>query len=232
MSAINVLGCYAGEGTAAVSAFRPVNRGRSSEEPETEWQRKLAVKDDVNGHVIAEALRAPFLPFRRQTKASFAQIYRKVARFDGQNDHQKKPRSKDPNESPPRSIQSADVSCHEKKKKKKKKQSKVLPGYAQTVGPVLFLRLLLLLQIAFSPVHQQTTSLVPVHNHKQTEVHKRRQGVSDCVCCLLDYPLLLLLLILVHGNNIFALDSIARLLLQLRSSWHACILGFQFWSLG
>jgi hypothetical protein len=33
--------------------------------PQTEWQRKLAVKDDVNGHVIAEALRAPFLPFRR-----------------------------------------------------------------------------------------------------------------------------------------------------------------------
>jgi hypothetical protein len=33
--------------------------------PQTEWQRKLAVKDDVNGHAIAEALRAPFLPFRR-----------------------------------------------------------------------------------------------------------------------------------------------------------------------
>jgi hypothetical protein len=33
--------------------------------PQTEWQRKLAVKDDVNDHAIAEALRAPFLPFRR-----------------------------------------------------------------------------------------------------------------------------------------------------------------------
>ncbi len=38
--------------------------------PQTEWQRKLAVKEDA----IAEALRAPFLPFRRQTKVSFAQI--------------------------------------------------------------------------------------------------------------------------------------------------------------
>jgi hypothetical protein len=33
--------------------------------PQTEWQRKLAVKDDVNGHAIEEALRAPFLPFLR-----------------------------------------------------------------------------------------------------------------------------------------------------------------------
>ncbi|CAM6011026.1 unnamed protein product [Sphagnum balticum] len=76
----------------------------------------------------------------------------------------------------------------------------------QTVGPILFLPLLLLLlQITFSPVRQQTTSLVPVHNHKQTEVHERRQGVSDCGCCLLDYPLLLLLLILVRSNNVLLL---------------------------
>jgi hypothetical protein len=61
--------------------------------------------------------------------------------------------SRDPNESPPRSIQSADVSCHEKKKKKK--QSKVLPGCkASNPSTVTHTVLLSFLQIRIASFEQ------------------------------------------------------------------------------
>jgi hypothetical protein len=65
---------------------------------------------------------------------------------------------KRPNESPPRSIQSADVSCHEKKKKKKK-QSKVLPGYkASNPSTVTLTVLLSFLQIRIASFEQSLTA--------------------------------------------------------------------------